>query len=306
MKKVYFVLVAGFLLFFTSCDEQNYEIISEMNNIHSIEIVYYTAESDSELGEFPVSRNVYSDLLEEIEKDKPAYIILKFFFDSEKDQDLELSNTIVKYNNILTQATTGLDPMKISPDSVLEKLSLDNISFKSVDHEQIVLPNDTLLSSFAGIGMVDFISSNKNEYLNFQLISQVRGYYLPSLALKMGMMITGSEPVYKKDSIDLGGKELLITNGMFRIDLSEPHLLYKTYSFVEVLNRNKGDIDFSNKIIIVFIEDPAVRNVKSKYGKLHNAAEIVADSINTVLKKLEWNIYQHLILRIDSTLKVDF
>ena len=100
-------------------------------------------------------------------------------------------------------------------------------------------------------------------------------------------MITGSEPVYKKDSINLGGKELLNANGMFRIDLSEPHGLYEIYSFVEVLNRNKGDIDFSDKIIIVFIEDPAVRNIISEYEKLHNAAEIVADSINTVLKKLE-------------------
>ena len=287
MKKVYYVLVAVFLLFLTSCDEQNYEMKSEMNNMHPIEIVYYVAESDAGLGIFPVNRNIYSNLIEEIEKDEPAYIILKFFFDSEKDQDLALSNTIGKYNNILTQATTGLAPVRITPDSVLEKLSLDNISFKSIDHKQIVLPNDTLLNSFSGIGMVDFISSKKNEYLSFQLISQVRGYYLPSLALKMGMMIMGSEPVYKKDSINLGGKELLTTNEMFRIDLSEPHLLYKTYSFVEVLNRNKGDIDFSNKIIIVFIEDPAVRNVKSEYGKLHNAAEIVADSINTVLKKME-------------------
>ena len=288
MEKVYYILAAIIFLFITSCEEeQNYDMISEMNNIHPIEIVYYTAESDSGLGSFPVNRNVYSDLIEEIEKDKPAYIILKFFFDSEKDQDLEFSNTIGKYNNILTQATAGLDPVRLTPDSVLEKLSLNNISFKSIDHKQIVLPNDTLLNSFSDIGMVDFISSNKNEYLNFQLISMVRGYYLPSLALKMGMTIMGSEPVYKKDSIGLDGKELLATNGMFRIDLSEPQGFYKTYSFIEVLNRNKGDIDFSNKIIIVFIEDPAVRNVTSEYGKFHNAAEIVADSINTVLKNLE-------------------
>ena len=123
MKKVYFILVAVFLLFLTSCDEQNYGMISEMNNMHSIEIVYYTAESDAELGSFPVNRNVYSDLIEEIEKDKPAYIILKFFFDSEKDQDLVLSNTIEKYNNVLTQATTGFKPVRITSDSVLEKLS---------------------------------------------------------------------------------------------------------------------------------------------------------------------------------------
>lgn len=287
MEKVYCVLVAVLILFLTSCDEQNYEMISEMNNIHPIEIVYYTAKSDSGLGKFPVSRNIYKDLIKEIEQDKPAFIILKFFFDTVKDQDLELSKIIGKYNNILTQATTGLEPVRITPDSVLEKLALKNISLKCVDNKQIVLPNDTLLNSFSGIGMVDFISSNKNEYLNFQLVSQVRGYYLPSLALKVGMMITDSEPDYNKNNFTLKRKELSDENGLFRIDLSEPRKLYKTYSFTEVLNREKEEINFENKIIIVFIEDPSVRNVKSKYGKLHNDAEIVADSINTVLKKLE-------------------
>ena len=288
MKKVYFIFVTVTLLFITACvDKPNYEMISEMNNMHTIEIVYYTAESDTELGEFPVSRNLYGDLIEEIEKDEPAYIILKFFFDTKKDQDLELSNTIGKYNNILTQATTGLEPVRITPDSVLEILSLDNINLKSIDNKQIVLPNNTLLNSFSGIGIVDFISTNSNEYLNCPLISQVKGYYFPTLALKMGMLITDSEPVYKNGTTSLGGKDLLTEDGMFRIDLSEPQEFYKTYSFVEVLNRNKEVINFSDKIIIVFIEDPAVRNVKSKYGKFHNDAEIVADSINTILKHLE-------------------
>lgn len=288
MKKIYYILAAATLLFITACDDEpNYEMISEMNSMHPIEIVYYSAELDSELGKFPVKRSVYGDLIDEIEKDNPAFIILKFFFDTEKDKDMELANTIGKYNNVLTQATTGLEPVRVTPDSVLEKLSLDNLSLKSIDHKQIVIPNNTLLNSFSGIGMVDFISNNKKEYINFQLISQVRGYYLPSLALEVGMKITGSEPVYNKNKFSLKGKELSGKNGLFRIDLSEPRKLYKTYTFTEVLNRNKEEISFKNKIIIVFIEDPAVRNVKSKYGKLHNDAEIVADSINTILKRLE-------------------
>jgi len=288
MKEVYYILVAVLFLFLTSCiEEKNYEMISEMNNMHPIEIVYYADESDAELGKFPVERSIYGDLIEEIEKDEPAYIILKFFFDTEKDKDMELANKIGKYNNVLTQATTGLEPVRVTPDSVLEKLSLNNLSLKSIDHKQIVIPNNTLLNSFSGIGMVDFISNNKKEYINFQLISKVRGYYLPSLALEVGMKITGSEPVYNKNKFSLKGKGLSDKNGLFRIDLSEPRKLYKTYTFAEVLNRNKEEISFKNKIIIVFIEDPAVRNVISKYGKLHNDAEIVADSINTVLKRLE-------------------
>lgn len=286
MKK-YIYLLSVILLFFVSCgNKHNYEMRSEMNNLYPIEIVYFDFDSRKELGDFPINRGIYGELIDEIEKDRPAFIILKFFFDTEKDEDFELSNILSKYDNILNQATTGLEQVNVTPDSVLSILAIDGIDIKIMNSNQIVLPNSQLFHSFSGIGMVDFKSRN-GKYLDFPIMSQINGYYLPSLALKIGMMISNSEPVIKDDVVFLDNKEIVDSSGNFRIDLSSPKEFYNTHSFIEVLHRKQGAMDFSEKIVILFIEDPSVRKVKSKYKGLHNNAEIVADSINTLLKKLE-------------------
>ena len=81
MRKYYFVSLACIFLFITSwSNKHNYDMTSEMNNIYPIEIVYFDSDSQEELGDFPVNRSVYGKLINEIEKDKPAFIILKFFF----------------------------------------------------------------------------------------------------------------------------------------------------------------------------------------------------------------------------------
>ena len=287
MKKYFLLLLILTSLIAISCENsKNYEMKSEMNKLYPIEIVYFDSNSQKELGEFPVNRNVYIKLIEKIEKDKPAYIILKYFFDTEKKEDNDFAKTLRGYKNILTQATTGLSQVRITPNSVLEHLALKNVTLKTHNFNEIVLPNETLLPSFAGIGMVDFITKN-DEYRDCPIVSEVNGFYLPSLALKIGMMVTNSEPIINNNVLYLNGKEISVPNGMFKINLSKPKSLYKTYSFIDVLNKKIQEMNFKNKIVILFIEDPSVRFIKSDYIDLHNNAEIVADSINTMLERLE-------------------
>ncbi len=88
----------------------------------------------------------------------------------------------------------------------------------------------------------------------------------------------------KDDLMFLGNKVITDSEGLLKLDLSEPKKINKTYSFVEVLNRNRGEMDFQNEIAIIYLENPKVRSIESGYKGLHNNAEILADSINTLLK----------------------
>ena len=284
MKKI--LILPSFILLFLSCSiEANYNMKSEMNDLHPIEIIYFDSNSQKELGEFPINRKYYGDLILEIEKDEPAYIILKFFFDTEKNEDILLSDTINQYDNILSQATTVLTPLTDTSEVVLQSLALDNMEIDIRNNEQIVLPNPTLLNSFSGIGLVDFITDG-SKYLDFPIVSKINGQFLPSLALTVGMNVTQSKPSIRNDVLTMGEKEIPLTDGLFKIDLSEPNQLYTTYSLIDVLNRKIGEMDFNNKIVIVFIDNESVRKIKSSYDDFHNSAEIVADSINSLLKKL--------------------
>ncbi len=118
-------------------------------------------------------------------------------------------------------------------------------------------------------------------------MSEVNGYYFPSLALKTAMLVTGSEPEFIDGRIFISDKEITRSDGLLTLDLSKPKSFYNSYFLIDIINRKKGETDFNNKIVIVYIEDPSVRNIKSRYYTRHNNAEIVADSINTILKKIQ-------------------
>lgn len=269
----------------SSCSQQgNYDMVSEMNPSHAIEIVYYDEASREQLGAFPLSRSVYADLVHEIEKDSPALVILKFFFDLEKDQDVILAEEISRYDNVLTQASAVLDSQAPVSEGDMRALSLNDVS--NGGSESIVLPNGTLINSFAGIGLVDFKTIG-TEYMDFPLFQEVDKYEIPSLALKSLMVLTGNEVTLKREYLQLGKSRIDHSDGFCRIDLSEPGKFYKEHSMIDVLANGADNIDFNDKIVIVFIDDDSVRNITSAYGSRHNSAEIVPDSINTLLQRIQ-------------------
>lgn len=70
MKKLlFFALTLTILL---SCsNKRNYNKISVMNSSYPIELIYFDSESENELGEFPISRAIYADLIEIVENQNP-------------------------------------------------------------------------------------------------------------------------------------------------------------------------------------------------------------------------------------------
>ena len=282
MKKIMFLLACSLII--VSCASvKNYDQESEMNNLYPIEMVYFDDKTSEDLGDFPVPRKIYADLIQKIELQNPKYVILKFLFDLEKPDDNILFEEINKYDNVLTEATTS-----ISPENKLLSILSINIEINDIkinDYPEILLPNKTLITGFSGIGLADF-DLDKNEYHDFPAISMVNGKIYPSLAVLIANNIINNDISYNSERIYWGEKYVEIPDGKMRIDLSEPKKLYKAYSMIDILNGNE-EYNFENKIVIIFIESPEVRIVKSKYDGLHNKAEIVADSINTILKRIE-------------------
>jgi len=258
-------------------------MISEMNSIHPIEIIYIDQKTQAELGNFPIDRKYYAEIIDIIENDNPKLIFLKFFFDTKSESDQILESALLSYKNIVTQSTTLLEPSKDQINNY-NNYSIPNIEIETYQYEHMLLPNPQLLKGFDGLGLVDFITED-NKYKNLRLISKVGNYYIPSIALKIGMIVNNTQTYQKEDGIYLGKSRKISDDEYLAIDLSEPNNFYKTYSFIDIIN-HEIQHDFENKIIIIYIEDSAVRQISSEYGVPHNNAEIVADSINTILKKL--------------------
>lgn len=254
-----------------------------MNDLFPIEIIYFDTKSELEMGEFPISRSYYAELIEIVEKQNPKYIVLKFFFDQERVEDTVLFDVIEKYKNVLTQSTTYIDS-EVEYTDYLSIQKTYSIEMNIENSNQLLIPNKNLINGFDGVGLVDFRIENSNYY-DFPLFGKVDDTFIPSLATLILLKESDTELKYADDYISLGDIDIAHSNGYMRIDLSKPKDLYPTHSMIDILNKD-SETDFNNKIIIVFIENEMVRNVKSSYDEMHNKAEIVADSINTILKRI--------------------
>ena len=281
MKKIYLQTLPLFILLFSCNSKPNYDVISEMNNIAPIEIVYIDEKTINEIGSFPIDRKYYAQAIEQIEKGNPKYIILKFFFDTTSSSDIALSEVLKKYGNILTQTTIHTDTT--CSKSIVEnlKISLNQYTNSSMDSIHLLLPNDVLINDFIGIGHVDFLIRNSKS-ITLPIIEQIDGVVIPSLALKIGMLISNMDPIISDEMVILGESEILLERKMLKLKISKPGF-YKSLSFIDVLKSEVETGEFHNKVIIIFVDFESVRNVQTVYDSPHNYAEIVADSINTVL-----------------------
>jgi hypothetical protein len=286
LKKLYLIILSSLIIIGCSTQKANYSMLSEMNLLHPIEIIYFDDNTAKAIGDFPIDRKYHADILDIIEASSPKAVILKFFFDSNTESDQALHNAISKYDNVFTQTTSLISSDEPINLNQVKELSLQNFNIQNLSSsDSILLPNNTIFQDFAGIGFVDMKTKN-NSYKNYSIVSKVGDYILPSLALSIASYVSNSDPAFKEDKLILGDKKIETNKGYLKIDLSIPGDFYKTHSFIDILNKS-DEADFYNKIVIVYIDHQSVRRISSDYGMVHNNAEIIADSINTMLKGLE-------------------
>ncbi len=211
-EKMKNIVLIALVIILTNCsnNKDNYSMISKMNKSHPIEIIYYDSKTADKLGSFPIDRKYYADLIESIEESKPKIVILKFFMDRTSSSDEYLHNVLSKYDNIFTQTTSFLVPDELINKNKIKKYALKNYENTSINsNDTILLPNKNLIDDFAGIGFTDIISEN-DMYLDNPLVSKVEDLYFPSLALKIAMFLSGSEPTYKNGFTYLNNKKIKI------------------------------------------------------------------------------------------------
>lgn len=285
--KRFTITVFCLILIFSCSDKPNYRMVSEMNDLYPIEIIYFDSDTERELGPFPVKRSVYGDLIEIVESRDPALVILKFFLDSESEEDEALAEVIGRYGNVFSQASLLLEPLTEPSVDVLDNMAVGSDDTPVSGPVELVAPNQSLFDNFTGVGLVDF-TGDKGVFEDFPVYVEYQGWKLPSLALISAAFLIDEEIRIEGKSLWIGPNEIVLQdNNEYLLDLSEPEALYPVHLMIDVLNGNPRNLDFKGKVIIVFIDNPAVRSIKSEYDKLHNPAEIIADSINTLLKDLQ-------------------
>jgi hypothetical protein len=110
----------------------------------------------------------------------------------------------------------------------------------------------------------------------------------PSLPLLILQKEIGEKISIDKNEVKIGSVNIPInSNGSFPIKLSKPNKLYKSYSFIDVLQDKIDGKHFKGNIVIVFLNGEKAPMYKTGSGEFRNVVEIVADAINTALEYLD-------------------
>jgi len=235
-------------------------------------------------GEWPVPRNVYADMINYIEAQKPQAIIFDLMFikslKSSAGADKYLEDTMNKYSNIYTAMNFDDQPTDVRlPVDLPSRLEL---KLNGAEHVNIakkykfsncrpILP--ALLNGHVNVGMTNVIRSNDGIIRNVAPIMLYKDKYYPYLSFKAASDYLYQKPVNefsidKNSNLDVYGMKIPLTkDGEAILNWYGPSETHTNIPMYKVLNAAEksiaGDFDFKDKIIIVGTTAMSLHDTKS-------------------------------------------
>lgn len=236
-------------------------------------------------GEWPLPRNVYADVINYIEKDKPQAIVFDLLFiksmKKETDADKALISAMNKYNNIYTgmnfdgQTTDVRLPINL-PERLA--LNLDNQSKINIG-KKYNFPNcrpilNELLSGNVKIGITNVIRNNDGIIRKVAPLMEYKNNYYPYLAFRAGSDYLAKTEIKditinKSANLIIDSSKIPLTEDGEAIlnwyGISGTHTVYPLY---KVVNELEGKVtgkklDFKDKIVIVGTTAMSLHDTKS-------------------------------------------
>jgi len=244
----------------------------------------------AQMGEWPVSRSVYADIIEYIEKDSPKAIgIDLMFINSDKfdrKNDLRLAQVLNDNDNVFTSINfdyvtpENRTPVKL-PDYY--KINVENFSKVNFAHNQrIVYPNcrtliPEIMKSTANVGNINIINDMDGVLRILYPFVIYDNVYYPHLSLSMALYIYENQLAKNGLNVKIdNSSNILIANKKIPLRDDSGILLnwykkdnYKRVSFLDVYNaaNNKpSNLEkgfFKDKIIYVGATAMALYDIKS-------------------------------------------
>ena len=257
-------------------------------------------------GEWPIPRNIYADIVNYIESEKPQAIIFDMMFlksiRSQQNADKLFVDAMNKYNNIYTGLNFDYQSPEVrKPADLPQRIELNinnqsNISFdKKYKFTNCRLILQELLNGNVKIGLTNVIRSNDGiiRYVSPILIYKDKAY--PYLAFKAGndyikMKDNNNFTIDKKRNLIVADTKIpLNKNGEAILNWygkSGTHTIVPFYKVIkEMEGANITKFNFKDKIIIVGTTAQALHDTKSVpiQGEVYPGAEVHATFINNML-----------------------
>jgi len=259
-------------------------------------------------GEWPIPRNVYGDLINYLELQKPQSIIFDLMFiksiRATADADKYLAETMNKYNNIYTAMNLDDHPSSLRlPIDLPDRLALNIENDSNVDFSQKSYKNcrpimSSLIDGKVNIGMTNVQRASDGILREITPIMMYKDKYYPYLSFK-----AGADYIEQKNAKDFvidansnlkvfDTKIPLTKDGNAILNWYGPSGTHTIIPMYEVINAMTGTnknlntkFDFKDKVIIIGTTATALQDNKSVpiQNIIYPGVEVHATFFNNML-----------------------
>lgn len=259
-------------------------------------------------GEWPIPRNVYADLINYLEAQKPQSIIFDLMFiksiRTSADADRYLADTMNKFNNIYTGMNLDDQPSSLRlPIDLPERLALNIQNDSNVDFTQKSYKNcrpimSSLIDGKVNIGMTNVQRASDGILREVTPIMMYKDKYYPYLSFK-----AGADYIEQKNAKDFvidansnlkvfDTKIPLTKDGNAILNWYGPSGTHTIIPMYEVINAMTGTnkslntkFDFKDKVIIIGTTATALQDNKSVpiQNIIYPGVEVHATFFNNML-----------------------
>ena len=267
-------------------------------------------------GEWPISRNIYADIVTYLEKQHPAAVAFDLMFvkslKSSNDADNKLAKNIAKYDNVLTsinfdnQSYALRKPVNLP--NVL-KADIKNESNINLKNPYFTFKNcraiiDQILYTTPNIGHINFLRDEDGIARNLPPFVIYKNDYYPHLALKTALKYLEKTEGLKIDEfkinknaeLELGKRVIPLTyNGMTVLNWYGPSGInsQNTFEYIPMWKVEKSIYEnaklipenyFKNKIVYIGTSATSLFDLKSvPTDRIFPGVEIHTTFVNNIL-----------------------
>jgi len=230
-----------------------------------IALIYFSNEDIKNLDGWPLKRNYYAYLINNLEKLNPLSVGFLIFLEKESFDYPEYDNlfieTLNQYDNIssviyfdrISNTVSTFDEKK-----AISTPAIDIAAKNSPIGTGINFPDKKFANCFDGLGFTNLITDKDGKVRRLHLIAKYYKYIYPNIALQISLPAVseknGIDHIYYNEDLKINNFEIdNIEKGEGLINFKASTENVKKYSFFEILDliENKEYEDLQNKIFLI-------------------------------------------------------
>ncbi len=255
-------------------------------------------------GEWPMPRDIYSKIINYLEKQNPRAIAFDLMFvkslKSESQADDALAGVFKKYSNVFTSMNLDNQSEDLRPSPQMPaKLALKIENKSNINFDGLTFTNcrkilQGIIDATSNIGFINVSRADDGILRKMPVIVKYKGEFYPQLALKVGLSYLGENK--QNFEIDKHGffkisdrKIYLDKDGSAILNWYGPAGTYEHIPMFQLIKAVDGgkmhiDTDFKDKIIYFGTTTSSLFDIKTvPTGKVYPGVEVQATYVNNII-----------------------